>query len=182
MTLNPADAAIALAVLLSALLGAWRGFLLEVMALLSWGLAFWAGFMFGQPLADALGGWIETAAVRSLLGHVGAFLLMLLSCAAVTWLLRRLLHRSGLSGSDRSLGLLFGLLRGLALTVLAVFGLGLTPLPQQSWWSQSLLLPPLEAAAAVVGSWLPDVLSGQLQFPVRSPSPDSTPALAPADP
>jgi len=53
--INPLDAAIVLAFAVSALMGLWRGFLREALALAGWVAAAWAALTFTPLLARALG-------------------------------------------------------------------------------------------------------------------------------
>ena len=51
------------------------------------------------------------------------------------------MQATGLSGVDRSLGLMFGLVRGVILVLILVALAGLTELPQQEFWRNALLRP-----------------------------------------
>ena len=101
--------------------------------------------------------------------------------------MRKLVEGSGLSGSDRMLGMVFGLARGLALVVLVVFLLGFTPFARDPWWRESRLLPGFEDGARWLGSRLPEELGpylapvDELVRPAILPAP-AAPAPAPAPP
>lgn len=150
--------------LVSGLLGLWRGFIVEVMSLASWVLAFWAAFAFGDTLAGMLGGWIESDAVRNAAGYVGAFVIALVIGGLCTWLLTRIVRGTGLSGTDRTLGFLFGVVRGVAVCVVAVLVLGFTPMPQSESWSQSSTVGVLQPAAEWLRSWLPPAIADKVRF------------------
>jgi membrane protein required for colicin V production len=102
--------------------------------------------------------------------------------------MRKLVSGSGLSGSDRLLGMLFGLLRGLALVTLAVLILKLTPLAEDPWWRHSQLLPTFENGARWLTAQLPDEVKKYLdghqilqQLPVSLPAAAQKPVAPPAD-
>lgn len=158
--------------LLSGLLGLWRGFISEVMSLASWVLAFWACFAFGDVAANGLTGFIDAEPARNAAGYVGVFIAVLVAGALLTWLLTRLVHGTGLSGTDRLLGFGFGVLRGAAICVVGVLLMGFTPLPQRSEWSSSPLIGVLQPGAEWLRGWLPDPVAMRIQFP-----PFTAPAL-----
>ena len=59
----------------------------------------------------------------------------------LTHLLGLLVQATGLNGTDRLLGMVFGLARGALLVVVAVGLLSLAPVQQDPWYQQSKLLP-----------------------------------------
>lgn len=152
--MNGADLAIAIIVLLSMLIGLIRGLLVEVMSIVIWIVATVLAAVLGPSLADWLGGQIDTPSLRIFLGYALLFVGTLLIGALVLWFARKLVQSTGLSGTDRLLGLLFGAARGVALTVLLILIAGLTPMPQDPWWRESralpLFLPLADAALAMV--------------------------------
>lgn len=152
--MNGADWAIAVILLLSMLIGLFRGLLVEIMSIAIWILATVLSALLGPMLADWLGGQIDTPSLRIFLGYALVFVGTLLVGALVLWFAKKLVQSTGLSGTDRLLGLLFGAARGVVLTVLLILIAGLTPMPEDPWWRESRALPvflPLaEAALAMV--------------------------------
>lgn len=176
MSLGALDIVLLGVLLVSGLLGLWRGFIVEVMSLTSWLLAFWAAFAFGDALAAALAGSIDSETVRGAVGYVGVFITTLVAGGLVTWLLARIVRGTGLSGTDRTLGFLFGLVRGAAVCVVGVLLLGLTPAPQSPGWSQSSLVGLLQPGAEWLRSWLPPALAERIRFvPVLPTLPSAAP-------
>ena len=139
---------------LSVLMGLVRGFIGEVLALAGWVLAFWFAWQFGAAVAARMTA-IEQPSIRLLLGYGLCFLLVLLAGGIVNLLMRKLVSGSGLSGSDRLLGMVFGLARGLALVTIVVLLLGFTPLPRDPWWHRSQLLPVFQGYAQWLSARLP---------------------------
>lgn len=144
---------------LSVLMGLWRGLVGEVLALACWVLAFWVAWLFGPALAERFGAGISVPSVRVMLGYALCFVAVLMAGAIASFVVRKLVAGSGLSGTDRLLGMLFGLVRGLALVTLAVLLLGLTPFARDPWWRESTLLPGFSRAAQQVTSRLPAELA-----------------------
>lgn len=161
--MNWADYCILAVLALSVLIGLWRGLISEVMALACWAAAFWVAWMFGDKLA-ALFSSIEVPSVRLLLGYGLCFLGVLVAGALVAFVLRKLVAGSGLSGTDRLLGMMFGLARGVLLILLAVLLLGFTPFPRDPWWQQSRLLPGFQNGAEWLAVRLPDNVTRHLDY------------------
>lgn len=156
--MNWADYVILAVLLLSVLIGLWRGLLSEVLALVIWVAAAWFAWQFGPDVAHAFDGHIELPSLRLITGYTLCFLTVLLVGALLRFVLARLVESTGLSGSDRLLGMAFGLARGLALVTLAVFLLGFTPFTRDPWWQRSQLLPGFQGAAGWIAAQLPDAV------------------------
>jgi membrane protein required for colicin V production len=161
--MNWADYCIIGILVLSVLMGLWRGFIGEVLALACWIVAFWVAWVFGPRLAASFTA-IDTPSVRLLLGYAICFIAVLIAGAIVSFLMRKLISGSGLSGTDRLLGMVFGLARGLALVTLLVFVLGFTPLPRDAWWRQSQVLPTFEQGARWLSANLPPEVAKYLDL------------------
>lgn len=159
-----ADWLIVLTVVTSITIGLIRGFVVEVMALVVWALAVLAAALFAQQLSDALTGSIETPSARIFLSYALIFVGTLLVGAVATWMLRKLVQGTGLSGTDRLLGGVFGIARGAVLVVLVVLMLGLTPFPRDVWWRESRLLPQVVEVAERARAWLPERIATQIRL------------------
>lgn len=130
----------------STLISLIRGFVVEAMSIIIWITAIWAAFQFTSPLAAHLHG-IDVPSVR--LGVAALLLIIgiLVVGSLLSWLIGRLVRSTGLSGTDRMLGAIFGFLRG-SFTVLALVAVGSwTPLCADPWWRQSQLIPRFETLA-----------------------------------
>lgn len=126
---------------LSALIGAYRGFVKEAMSLVGWFASFVLAMTFADQLAPLFTG-IESASVRYLAAFGAIFVLSLVAVALINGLLSLLIEATGLSGTDRVLGTVFGLGRGLIVILAAVVFLpGLVPVHQDGWWQTSALIP-----------------------------------------
>lgn len=154
--LNAADIVILAVLALSVLMGLWRGFVGEVLALATWVAAFWVAWILGGRVAALYAHWLDAPSAGLVAGYLTCFLAVLVAGALVAWCARRVLGAGGLRGGDRALGGLFGLARGLLVVLLVVAALGATAVPREAgWWRGSLLLPPFESGARWLAERLP---------------------------
>ena len=148
---------------LSLLLGTLRGFMREMVSLAGWIAAF--------LLATAFSGIVAPQMPESLgpmLSGLLAFLLIfagvLLVSGIVGLVLSLLVRAAGLGFLDRLLGAGFGIVRGMAIALLAVLLAGLTPLPRENFWKQSVLSGPFESAALALRPHLPEGVAQRLKY------------------
>lgn len=140
---------------LSIMVGLWRGLMSEVLALAIWVAAFWVAWWLGPALAVRFESAIGLPSARIILAYALCFVAVLLVGALLRFVVSRLIEGTGLSGTDRLLGLVFGLARGVLLVTLLVFLLGFTAFTRDPWWQQSLLLPHFQRTAAWMGQHVP---------------------------
>lgn len=127
-------------ILASALLGLLRGFLREVASLLMWILGFWVAVRYARPMGDAFR-FIKNGEDRLIVGYAVIFVAVLITSTVAGMMLRKLVESSGASTGDRSLGALFGAVRGVVVvTVLILLGSAALA-PQPKWWRESKLIP-----------------------------------------
>jgi membrane protein required for colicin V production len=150
---------------LSALVGLVRGLVREVFSLAAWALAVWLGLRFSPDLAVQLETLIPVPSLRLGVAFVAIFLLGLAAGGLTGFLLGRLVAGTGLGGTDRLAGLVFGLARGVLLVSLLVLLAGFTPLPRDPWWRASLLIPPFQSMALWIKTLLPAEIAGQVAYP-----------------
>lgn len=151
-------------VVVSALIGAWRGLVGEALAILAWVIALLAAWLFGASVGNALFAAVSDPALRMAAGFGAVIALVLVTMALLKMLLRRVLRALGLSLTDRLLGVLFGLVRGLAIVFLLVMVGGLTSAPRMHWWQEAKLSPPLELMVLAARPMLPPDLAKRIRY------------------
>jgi membrane protein required for colicin V production len=132
---------------LSALFGLIRGMFKEVLSLLTWIMAyvlaqsFWPAFDFLlMPLMS------EVPSIRAPLAWGVLFVCSILVGSLIQRLVLELVRVTGLTGSDRALGAVFGLLRGIVIIVLVLsFVPLLIDFSEDAWWQASQLIPVFSA-------------------------------------
>jgi membrane protein required for colicin V production len=159
-----ADYAILGIIAISILVGAIRGFVKEAFSLVVWAAAFLVAFQYSGALAMQLETHIELPSARTSLAFAGLFLSVLLVGGLITFLVGKLVEKTGLSGTDRLLGGVFGGIRGLALVIALIVVAGLTPVPQDPWFQQSRTIQSLMPLAEWSAQYLPDYILEHLDL------------------
>jgi membrane protein required for colicin V production len=131
------DYAIIAVILISTLVGLLRGFIKEVFSLAVWAAAFFVAYHFAGDVAVLLEDAVTLPSARTAMGFAGLFIAVLLVGGLINYLLGRLVESTGLSGTDRLLGGVFGAARGLVLIVAVLLVSGFTPIPADPWWKES---------------------------------------------
>lgn len=151
-------------IMLSALLSLWRGFVREALSLVSWIVALWVAMLFFQKFGNWLADWIETPTVRNGVAFALLFIATVLLGGLVNYLAGQLVAKTGLTGTDRALGVVFGILRGVVIVAVLVMLAGLTQLPRDPWWNESLLLAHFQDMAIWLKSFLPPDIAEHIQY------------------
>jgi len=170
--LNWLDLAFIGVIALSVLIGVIRGFVREVISVLVWVAAFWMGARYSAQVGEYLSPWLASSMLRLVAGFAALFILTLLVGALISYVARLLVGRTGLTGTDRLLGVLFGTLRGLLLVGIVVLGAGLTAIPGERWWQESIITQGYRPWVCHdrVGRWLDQArrMPGVAEAPVNS--------------
>jgi len=145
-------------IVVSTLVGVIRGFIKEAFSLAVWAAAFLVAFQYSGALAMQLESQIALSSARTALAFSGLFLLVLLLGGLLTFLVGKLVESTGLSGTDRLLGGVFGSIRGLVLVIVLMLVAGLTPVPKDTWWQSSRSIQSLLPLAQWAAQYLPDYL------------------------
>jgi len=158
------DIAIVAILVLSLLLGVWRGFVREILSLAGWVLAFLAANAVAAPIGDALPSSIARPEVRVLIAFIVVFVFTLSATALAALLLSKLFKAAGLGGVDRTLGGLFGLARGVVILLAITIAAGLTALPKHPLWKESVGAGMLTRTVLQLKGWLPPRLESRLRY------------------
>ena len=152
------DIVIIAVILLSAVISLARGFVREAFSLAIWVLAFWLSWSFFRDLEVPLRQWIGSPTARLGIAFGLLMITTLTVGGLVNYLIIQLVERTGMSGTDRLIGMVFGAARGVLLVAVLVLLAGLTPLPREGWWLESTLAGYFEEMAF----WLRDLLPPEL--------------------
>ncbi len=166
------DLAVIAILLVSFLLGIWRGLVYEVLSLIGWPIAFIVSKLYGGSLVMSLSGvsFMQKMPEVSRIGIAYAliFITTLIVWGILVWLVARLVKAVGLGTIDKVMGGLFGLLRGGLILLALVWLAGLTHIPDQSAWRDAKMSKPLEKAALLTKIWLPDNIAQRIHYRTSS--------------
>ncbi|HEX7455305.1 MAG TPA: CvpA family protein [Gallionella sp.] len=152
--------------LLSLLLGIWRGLVYEVLSLSGWPLAFILSRQFAGKLEPLLP--VSQEAARVALAYALVFIAALIAWGMLVWLFCKLVKAVGLGVPDSLLGGLFGLLRGVLVVLVSVWLAGLSSIPDQVFWRDAKFSKAAEDAALLTKLWLPDNIGQRIHYRNRN--------------
>lgn len=160
MVLNWADWAIIAIVTISGLFSLRGGFIKEALSLITWVAAFIVARLFAPSLSTLLEDFLQTPSVRIGAAFILLFVATLMVGAVINNLIAMLVQATGLSSTDRILGVGFGIIRGGLIIVVITALLVRSPVVQDSWWNESQLIPHF----LLMESWTRDTASDIGQF------------------
>ena len=142
--MNWADWVILAILVVSSLISLKRGFVKEALSLVNWVAAFILAIAFRAVLADLLSAYIVSASLREIVAFAALFAATLIVGAMLNNVIGELVRMTGLSGTDKTFGMIFGLLRGfLIIMAVLIFVPHIVPINEDGWWRQSLFIPEL---------------------------------------
>ncbi|HNR22153.1 MAG TPA: CvpA family protein [Steroidobacteraceae bacterium] len=143
-------------VVISAIIGLFRGLMREALSLVTWVAALWCAWHFGPGLEPHLGGLLDSSAVRPWAARVIIFFGVLLLGMFAGWLVTQFVRVSLFQSVDRLFGVVFGLLRAfVVIGALAILGQALE-LDRETWWKKAKLTPYAENAGSGLRSIVGD--------------------------
>lgn len=148
------DLIIIMIILISALISLVRGFVKESISLASWIVAGFIAFRYFTPLAELLEPYIESTTIRAGTSFGVLFVSSLVVGAIVNFMASQAVAKTGLTGTDKSLGVVFGAARGVLIVTMLVLLAGLTPMPSEPWWGDSAMIEYF----ADMANWLKDIM------------------------
>jgi membrane protein required for colicin V production len=166
--MNTVDIIVIAVIAISAIVAFLRGFVREVLTVGSWlGAALVTLYGYGavKPHFEQ---WISNKLAADIAGGLALFIGSLIVFSIISHMVARFVRGSALTAVDRSLGLLFGLVRGAILTSLAYMILvGMDANILQG----ARTAPMMAKGAEILRSWAPSELADQLPANLRLPPP-----------
>ncbi len=126
---------------LSMVLSLWRGFVREVISLFGLIAAFLAASRASGMVAGMMHGWIPNTTAANITGFTLVFIAVMVAVALIGALIRKLVDMADLTATDRTLGMVFGLARGLLLIGLFFLIYTTYAKPDKPWMKKSMLTP-----------------------------------------
>jgi membrane protein required for colicin V production len=110
--------------------------------------------MFGNQAAELLTAYISLPSVRLMVAYGVLFLVTMIVGGMVSYLVSQVVEMTGLSGTDRLLGMIFGLARGGLIVIVAIAVLARMPVTEDDWWKRSKTIPHFLRAAESIQTML----------------------------
>jgi len=181
-SLNLFDVIVISVLIVSALLSLFRGFLREFISLGTWiGAGVITLYAF-PDVAEWMKTHVQSSVAASGLASIGTFITAFLALAFFTRLLGKYLKTGSEAGAiDNILGLVFGLVRGGLLVVIAYLAIGIM-VPKDAppeWLKTSLTAPYVERSAAWLAAIAPDYLSDLMALKNKESGEADAPEMLP---
>ncbi|MBL4759550.1 MAG: CvpA family protein [Mariprofundaceae bacterium] len=141
---------------LSMVLSLWRGFVREIISLIGLVAAFLIASRTSASAGDFLGQWIPNSTTSDIAGFIIIFVIIMIVVGLIGALIRKLVDMADLTATDRTLGIFFGIARGLLLIALTFLIYTSYTKPDQAWAKQSLLTPYALQGAHLLGQVIPE--------------------------
>jgi membrane protein required for colicin V production len=149
---------------LSAIISLIRGFVQEAISLATWIAAFTVAWLFFRPLAAQLQPWVDVQSIRLGVAYGIILILVLVLGALINHFMKVLVSSTGLTGTDRLIGVFFGVARGAVVVAILILLAGLTPFPNDNWWQSSQLIPYFKDIALWLQSYLPSDIAANFHY------------------
>jgi membrane protein required for colicin V production len=152
------DLAVVVIILLSVIFAISRGFVEETLSILAWAAAAFATLFFAPRVAPLLRGHFSHDWEAAAIAYLGVFLVVLLPLSFMSYRFAETVRRSEIGPIDRTMGAVFGLLRGFAIVGIAylLFTVFVPVRDQPHWVSSARLLPMIQKCSDVIASIVPD--------------------------
>lgn len=171
------DIIIAAALLLSIVVGLMRGFVKEAISIAALLIAIWASLYFGPAVGDVSSSWLSSEELQMWFGRILVFTIILSVGGLLSWGISKLVRMSVLSGMDRFLGSLFGIVRGILLLAVFIIGGQFAGFDNDDWWLHSRLIPHVE----VVADWIKVMAPRGLELLMPDDEAETLPVDIPED-
>lgn len=168
---NLIDLIVIAVILLSGVFALARGFVKEVLSIVSWVGAVFAT-LYGFPIASAFARqFISSPLIADGVAGGALFLVTLFALSLISGLIASRVRGSTVGSVDRSLGFVFGLLRGFVLVSIAYLAMSwaVPPAEQPEWVRAAKTMPLLERGSALLVAVAPQEF--QTPTPVNRPTP-----------
>lgn len=161
--MNPLDIGVIAVIALSAVFAFARGFVREALSIVAWvtaGVVTLYGFKAVYAMIDPM---VHNPLLSQLIAGFGLFIGTLIVMTILTGIVARSVRSSALSPIDRTLGFIFGLIRGAFIVSLAylLLDVSLTPSDRPGWIREAKSTPYLQQGADLLRAVLPESLKSK---------------------
>lgn len=158
------DISILVIVLVSTLIAVLRGFVKEAISLATWVAAFLISMNFAPRLSPLMPEALENPLLRQGISLALLFVCTMIVGGLVNFIVSSFVEKTGLSRTDRALGMLFGLVRGGVIICALVLFAAFIELTKADWWQQAKLLPYFQVCTEWAVSLMPEDIAARFIF------------------
>jgi membrane protein required for colicin V production len=169
--MNWVDGVVLAVLALSAIVALFRGLVQEVLGIGAWVGAAFAALALQPALSPYLLDAVETPWIADAIALAGVFLVVLVVLKIAIAVVARRVQDSALGGTDRALGMVFGLARGAFLVVVAYILGGMVLPPEPERWPDPVRQARSLPLVADGARWLMDKLPPDYRRPLAAPTP-----------
>jgi len=142
-------------IILSVAISFFRGFIKEAVSLVIWLAAFIISVKFAPDIGKHFQHSIHSPFVATAVAFVVIFVVILILGAIMNSFLTILIEKTGMSATDRLLGIVFGLARGVLIVGIVLMLINMTSFQKEPTVQQSRLAPHFESIAHWLENFLP---------------------------
>ncbi|WP_409361751.1 CvpA family protein [Bartonella heixiaziensis] len=165
MSITVLDGIVVAIILFSAFLAMLRGFSREVLSLMSWAIAAVATLFLFKPILPFFEQYISNKTVALITALVTIFIIVLIITSIITMKISDFIIDSRIGILDRTIGFIFGALRGLLIMVIGMLLVNslIKPEQQSDWLKNAKTKPMLDSLGQKIGDLLPKDLDSVLE-------------------
>ncbi len=164
------DVLILAIIAISAVVGFFRGFFPEILSLVTWIVAAWAGWQFADAVLPLVAGKLGSVVVELWVARLAVFVGVLIIGGLVGQLVAILIEKSGLTSTSRALGIAFGVARGIVIVGVLVMFAQMLGFEREPWWDGSQLVPMGETVADWLRYIMPEDIGDRLDTAPAEPA------------
>ena len=154
-------------IIISTLLGCYRGFVRELLSIIAWFFAFYLAQSFSIVVASKLH-WIDTESIRNLVAYFLIFFAVLVVSMGVITVLNKFIKYTGLSFPNILLGGLFGFIRAMFIALICYFIIQSTSFVNHAAWQTAFIRPYFESFTPQASVYLPLDILKHVKYPQRT--------------
>lgn len=164
MVIGLIDIIVLITLVLSVLFALYRGLVCELLGISSWILAGFGALYGYSPMQKVMSHFIDNEKIAGLAGAALIALLILIIMTIINAHITSRLRQSSLSGLDRILGLVFGVLRAFLLIALIYIGASMLLSEKQiaSLSKENISVPYIQKMARFLGKFVPQNMQKDL--------------------
>ena len=153
---------------ISVITGLFRGFIRELMAIGVWAIAFWGAIHFSKLVSTWLVPWIHQTEFRGICSFILIMIAIFILGGIFTSFLSYIINHSGLTGTDRILGMVFGWVRGVLIISLMIIVAKIAGFSDEDYVKKSKFYVQFTPIVKWMNSYVPVVLSKMKTLDIQS--------------